>query len=175
MNFSSLINDCQINLGVEKLKLGAILSALEASEEWKKESSATTFRRYLKELNLEPNAMFQYMRVADVFIKDLSFDEARIRKIACVSMRTLEMAAKVITPANADEILNIITSMPRAEAIEELAGFSEKKMFEPGISKATRNLLRQLEDLSESSRIEFTNEIRKKLGPAQRAKEIFRA
>lgn len=172
MNYSSLIEQCQINLGVEKLKLGAILSSLEKSDVWRAETSATTFRRYLKELNLEPNAMFQYMGVANRLIHELNFTEDEIRRIASVSMRTLEVASRIINEENKQDILNIITSMPRAEAIEELECLGEgKKMFEEGVSKSTRSLLRKMEDMSESSRIEFMNEMRRKILPSQTDKD----
>jgi hypothetical protein len=61
---------------------------------------------------IEPKAARQYMAVAECFVLGLQLPVEELRKIAPVSMRVLVVAAKVATPDNWLQIVDIVSAMP---------------------------------------------------------------
>lgn len=119
------LKDIQSQIGLARIRLGAILCALEDSGAWEGRTAAKTFRRFVADEGIEPKAAVQYMKVARVFVFYLCLSAKDLRRISAASMRTLVEAAKVADESNRDEVLMIVTTLPRPEAIEalrELAG-----------------------------------------------------
>lgn len=149
-------------LGIEKLKLGTVLCLIQENESWKEDTVSSTFRGWLKEQNIEPNSAFQYMKVAQKYICELNVSNEVISRLALVGMSVLEKSLSVVTSDNVEEVVGIMTSMPRAEAIEELESMEqgEESLTQIKTSKTALKVLRAIEDLSHSSKIEVLNQIK---------------
>lgn len=117
----SSVKRLQTNMGMQRLRLGALLCLLEQSGEWQGRSNASSFRRFLIEEGLEPKAAYQYMRVAEAFVLRLQLPMEELRKIASSSMRVLSAAAKVANPENVLQLVDIASSLPRPEALDTIS------------------------------------------------------
>jgi hypothetical protein len=113
----------QTSMGMQRIRLGALLCVLQQSGEWEGRSNASSFRRFLIEEGIEPKAAYQYMRVADAFVLRLRLPTDELRKLAAASMRVLVAAAQVANPENALQLVDIVSSMPRPEALETIAQY----------------------------------------------------
>ncbi|MFD2274285.1 hypothetical protein ACFS07_33360 [Undibacterium arcticum] len=110
----------QRSMGLQRLRLGALLCVLEDSGEWAGRTDGSSFRRFLVEEGIEPKAASQYMRVARVFVLQLQLPVAELRRIGHASMRVLASAADIATPANVDRIIDLVATLPRPEALDAL-------------------------------------------------------
>jgi hypothetical protein len=140
----------QANLGMQRLRLGALLCVLEQSGEWEGRSNASSFRRFLIEEGIEPKAAYQYMRVAEAFVLRLQLPLEELRKLATASMRVLVEAAKVANRENMLHLVDIVSSMPRPEALETIAQhFGERQVNLPdGFSKPVATILDRVGELT---------------------------
>ena len=155
--------------GVARIIMGLHLATIQDTEGWKGRSGASSFRRFLLEEGLEPTAAYQYMTVARAFLLDHSVLPDRI---ALVSMRTLVLAAKYLTPtteadeSNVDMVIAIITTMPAAEALQslkeryELNEEAQEAAERPRISRAVTSILTKVEDLTIDARAELYQALR---------------
>jgi hypothetical protein len=110
----------QRDLGMGKLHTGALLCLLEQTGDWQGRTGGNSFRSFLVEEGIEPKAAAQYMRVAQTFVLDLAVPTAQLERICTASMRTLCEAARVANADNIEEVIDIVASLPRPEAIEAL-------------------------------------------------------
>ncbi len=111
-------------IGMSRLQLGAQLCLVHDSGIWRGKTHRRTFRGFLTDEGLDPRAAQQYMQVARVFVLQLMVDAVDLRRIARASMRTLSKAAGVVTPENVEQVVEIIATLPRPEALEELAALA---------------------------------------------------
>jgi hypothetical protein len=146
----SSVKRLQTNMGMQRIRLGALLCVLEQSGEWEGRSNASSFRRFLIEEGIEPKAAYQYMRVAQTFVLRLQLPLDELRKIASTSMRVLVEAAKVATADNVLQLVDIVSSMPRPEALEMIAShFGEAQSQLPeGYSKPVASILDRVGELT---------------------------
>jgi hypothetical protein len=146
----SSVKHLQAHLGMQRIRLGALLSVLEQSGEWEGRSNAGSFRRFLIEEGIEPKAAYQYMRVAEAFVLRLQLPIEELRKLATASMRVLTEAAKVASRENMLQLVDIVSSMPRPEALETIAqSFGERQATLPdGFSKPVATILDRVGELS---------------------------
>lgn len=146
----SSVKRLQTTMGMQRIRLGALLCVLEQSGEWEGRSNASSFRRFLIEEGIEPKAAYQYMRVAEAFVLRLQLPLEELRKMASASMRVLVAAAKVAKPDNALQLIDIVSSMPRPEALETIAEyFNESPTCLPdGYSKPVATILDRVGELT---------------------------
>lgn len=115
-----LLKTTQQKMGVGRVKLGALLCVIQENETWKGRTGSNTFRKFLIEEGIEPKAAMQYMLVAKTFVLDLGISAHDLNAICTASMRNLCLAAKIVRPQNLQEIMDILRSLPRAEAMYAL-------------------------------------------------------
>lgn len=146
----SSVKRLQTSMGMQRIRLGALLCVLEQSGEWEGRSNASSFRRFLIEEGIEPKAAYQYMRVAEAFVLRLQLPLEELRKIASSSMRVLVAAAKVANTDNVLQLVDIVSSMPRPEALETIAqGFGDEPSPLPDeFSKPVANILDRVGELT---------------------------
>ena len=147
----SNVKRLQVHMGMQKLRLGALLCVLEQSGEWEGRTNATSFRRFLIEEGIEPKAARQYMAVAERFVLGLQLPLEELRKIAPVSMRVLVEAAKVASPDNWEQIVDIVTSMPRPEALQTLQQYfacPDDTLLKKDYSKPVASILDRVGELT---------------------------
>jgi hypothetical protein len=146
----SNVKRLQTSMGMQRIRLGALLCVLEQSGEWEGRSNAASFRRFLIEEGIEPKAASQYMRVAEAFVLRLQLPIDEMRKIASASMRVLVAAAKVANPDNVLQLVDIVSSMPRPEALETITqhfGDGPARLPE-GFSKPVASILDRVGELT---------------------------
>lgn len=114
-----LLKQTQRKLGIGRIKLGALLYVIKSTDSWKGRGGQT-FRQFLIEEGFDPKAIYQYMKVAKCFVIDYQLDGATLEKIALASMRSLCLAVDVASPERMERIIEILASLPRPEANEEL-------------------------------------------------------
>jgi hypothetical protein len=146
----SSVKHLQTSMGMQRMRLGALLCVLEQSGEWEGRSNASSFRRFLIEEGIEPKAAYQYMRVAEAFVLRLQLPIEELRKIASSSMRVLVSAAKVANKDNVLQLVDIVSSMPRPEALDMIAqNFGDEPSWLPdGFSKPVANILDRVGELT---------------------------
>lgn len=148
----------RILIGVSRLSMGVNLAILFDSGGWRGRTGAKSFRRFLIEEGIEPKAATQYIQVARAFIIGHKVDP---RRIALVSMRLLVQAAKYLTPATVDEVVNVLSQLPAAEAkcaLEESFG-AVPTQLDPTkplpLSPAVHKALHALEEMTFEERSDF--------------------
>lgn len=160
-------------IGISRLRLGALLCVLHDSEGWRGKTSAKTFRAFLVEEGIEPKAYFQYMEVARRFVLELQCAKHQLEQLAGASMRALVLAARVVNESNLNEVVDILAFQPRPEAMESLtalatAAASEAEPSEEGAQRIVRSkpvgkILDQVGDLTMDQRSEL---VRALCGPS---------
>lgn len=152
------LKNVQKTIGMERIRMGALLCVLEQTGQWKGRSAGHTFRRFLQEEGIEPKAAMQYMRVAQVFVLNLQLPASELEKICAASMRTLSVAADVINLINMTDVIDIVATLPRPEAIETLEAY-RSTVSEPlstrRISQPVGKILDQVSDLTMEGRAEL--------------------
>lgn len=151
-------------LGMSRLVMGVYLATLQETDGWQGRTGATSFRRFLQEEGIEPQAAYQYLSVARSFVIEHGVDPERI---ALVSMRTLAEAAKYLHQAtderasNVDEVVCIVNTLPAAEALARLRELYElnadavELMQKPKMSKPVSHILGAVDMLTFEARAEL--------------------
>lgn len=112
------VRDAFATIGRERIRIGALLCVLFDSGEWRDISDARSWKAYVSEdEGIEWHAAVQYMQVARRFILELAVDDKIISRIARASMRALVEASKVVDQYNLEEVVILLETLPRAEAI----------------------------------------------------------
>lgn len=157
---------CQTGIGLARIRLGAILCALKDSGAWTHYGSAPSFHRFLINEGVEPKAAYQYMDVAQAFVLDMELPRETLEKMACASMRTLVEAARVVREDNLAEVISIVTTQPRPEAIEDLHKLHSLRfgLVDNGAPKAVRQIVNQVENLTHEQKIEVYQRLRVAVG-----------
>lgn len=146
------------HIGFQKIRMGAMLCVLEDTGDWRGRTAALSFRGFLLEEGIHPQAARQYMKVARKFILELAISTEDLLAISRASMRVLCAAADVAAPDNLAELVEIIASLPRPEALEEIqtrfAGQAER--FEAGsVSRPVGKILSEVGELTQVQRAEL--------------------
>lgn len=160
--------------GVARIVMGVHLVSLHDSEGWRGRTGAKSFRRFLQEECIEPTAAYQYMDVARAFVLEHGVAPARI---ALVSMRVLKAAIPFLKQddplqglnSNVDEVIDVITSLPSAEAQEALKEeFSPRADIEatkPRMSSSVSRILSHVDGLTFDQRSELYQALRAGTAP----------
>lgn len=163
-------------IGISRLRLGALLCVLHDSEGWRGKTSAKTFRAFLVEEGIEPKAYFQYMEVARRFVLELQCAKHQLEQLAGASMRALVLASRVVNDSNLNEVVDILAFQPRPEAMEALEALRAQQELkdQPGSalhsdgapqerlvrSKPVSKILDQVGDLTMDQKAELFRSLR---------------
>lgn len=143
--------------GIGRLKIGALLYLLKENGTWSGRGGSS-FRRFLIEHGFEPRAAQQCMKVSKCFVIDYSLHALELEKIATASMRNLTLAATIASPENIDRIIDILASLPRPEANEELLKLAPRIGKAPEVSPINK-ILDQMGNLTLDQRAELYRKI----------------
>ena len=180
----------QAEIGLARLRMGAALVALEDTGEWRGRTSKVTFRGFMSDEGIEPKAAYQYMQVARELVIRMDLSETQLKQISCASMRTLTYAGRVANDDNLDQVLAIVETLPRPEAIEALLELAPEHQEElppealrdgsaaefvqrfgkarlPPLSRSVTKILDQLGDLTMDQKAELYRVLRAGPVPAQ--------
>jgi len=153
------LKSAQRDLGMARFKLGTLLEVFRNNDKlW--EGHAGTFAGFLEEERIQYNGAQQFMKVARKFVLELKLSDRELSDLACVNFRILELAAKVITPENKEEVIANLTALGERDArttLEEmLEGDGEGKERKPPIvPKPVQTLMRRYRELPDDHRLAF--------------------
>lgn len=157
VDYYALLKITQRKQGMGRMKLGALLYLLKESGSWQGRGG-NSFRQFIVEHGLEPRAAQQYMKVAKCFVIDFHLQAPQLEKIASASVRNLVFASTIATPNNIENIIDILSSLPRPEAYEELSKIAPRIGTRPAPSQVNK-ILDQLGNLTLDERAEFYQKI----------------
>jgi hypothetical protein len=143
------------HIGFQKIRMGAMLCVMEETGEWRGRTAAQTFRGFLLEEGIHPQAARQYMKVARKFILELEISKDDLLAISRASMRVLCAAAEVATHDTLSELIDLIVSLPRPEAMEEIQiRFSQGAGAPPRTPLVSRPVGRILSEVGELTHLQ---------------------
>lgn len=147
--------------GQARLELGIFLEHVRSTEAWRLRNES--FASFLEEERINDKAAYQYMRVARRFALELAVDDGILAELAMVNMTTLDLAARVATPDNLEEILAIMTTLSERDARTELEAIEAQMDRQPtGKRREQRveKVLRLYRELPDDQRIDVRNVLR---------------
>lgn len=153
----------QRDFGLARLELGTLLEVFRSNDDlWK--GKASSFNSFLEEERIQANGAYQFMRVAKKFVLDLGLSDSELAELACVNFRILDMAAKIITPDNKDEVMALVLALGERDAKVALAemGELESAGAHNNVSGPVKALVRKYRDLPDDYRIEFLQQLEPK-------------
>lgn len=159
----NVLHRARRRFGAARFEMGAVLSTIHEHELWR--GKATSFATFLEDAKINSSAGYQYMRVARVFFFGLGLTAEEIDELASVPMSLLDLAAKVVTPENAYDVLGLLTTLNERDArtaIEEMiAGMPPPEIDEGGLRLSPRvaRLYAGFRDLPDDQRIEFMHRL----------------
>lgn len=157
------------DMGMARLRMGALLCVLEESGSWRGKTAASTFRNFMVEEGIEPKSAYQYMQVSRKFVLELKCDEPQLKKLAMSSMRALVAASKIVTPENLELVIDALATLPRPEAIEVFEEMAAAQLSSASIDPATHErtqlkpvnkLINGIDDLTLDQRSELYRRLR---------------
>lgn len=158
------IDAAHFQFGIARIQLGVLLERVRETEAWK--GRAESFTSFLEERRLTDSAAYQYMRVARKLFYELQLTDEQIAELATCNMSTLDLACKIITKDNAEEIVCLISALSRRDARAEIeAEISMRPAAEqarPRREPAIERMLRLYRELPDDQRIDFMNVLRPK-------------
>lgn len=157
MDHYDLLKVTQRKQGMGRLKMGALLVIIKENDGWKGRGG-NSFRQFLLEHGIEPKAALQYMCVAKCFVIDYRLSIQNLERIALASMRNLCFAASIAKPENVENIIDILASLPRPEAYEELQKLAPRiGKFQP--ASPVNKILDQVSNLTLDDRASLFTKI----------------
>ncbi len=164
----------RMRIGLSRLSIGYHLCRLKSSEAWRGRTGSKSFHRFMLEEGLEPKAAVQYMAVAQAYLIDHDIEP---RAIAGVSMRLLHSLIGRLRPSNVREIVDLLASLPAAEAraavedrfplggteIGEVVG-SEAGSAKPRLARGAYRIFTELDAMSFDERRDLYRALHLKVG-----------
>lgn len=117
------------------------------------------------------------MRVARAYFFGLKLDADALDELADVPMGVLDLAAKVVTPENVDDVIAQLTTLRERDAKAALEGMATAtpSPAEPtAVSPAVARMRKQFWDLPDDQRIEFMHLMQSPLAPPPAQASPFR-
>lgn len=156
-----MLSQARMRFGAARIEIGALLEVIRSKGLWVEH--AATFASYLEEYGLNDSAAYLYMRVARRFFFDLKLSQTQINSLSLVSMRVLDIAARIATPANKDDILAIVTTLNERDARVALSelGTNEAEStpklpdHRPKSSAKVAKIYREFRSLPDDQRLEL--------------------
>ena len=151
----------QREFGLARFELGTLLEVFRSNETlWK--GRGETFNSFLEEERIQANGAYQFMRVAKKFVLELGLSDSELAELACINFRILDIAAKIITPENKEEVMALILALGERDAkvaLAEMSAPEQSGSATPAVSQPVKSLMRRYRDLPDDYRIEFLSQV----------------
>lgn len=147
--------------GQARIEMGIFLEHIRRTEAWRLRNES--FAAFLEEERINDSAAYQYMRVARRFVFELAVSDAALAELALVNIGTLDLAVRVVTPENLDEVLAIVTTLSERDArveLEAMAPQAGDTAAAPRREPRLQKLLRLYRELPDDQRIDARNILR---------------
>jgi hypothetical protein len=146
-------------LGTARFELGTLLEVFRTNGAlWR--GRAESFYAFLEEERIQADGAKQFMRVAKKFVLDLKLDETTLDELACVNFRILDLAARIITRENQEEVLALVLALGERDAkvaLSELTGANVEP--EQRMARDVRSLMRRFRELPDDYRSAFMEQL----------------
>ena len=156
----------QRELGLARFELGTLLEVFKNNESlWR--GRAESFHGFLEEERISADGARQFMRIAKKYVLELGLSDEILAELACVNFRILDMAAKIITPENKEEVLAMVIALGERDArvaLSELGDEATGNINNNGMPKEIRSLLRRFRALPDDFRATFLSQFRQQSG-----------
>ena len=154
------LKDTQRTLGLARLEMGTLLEVFKNNEAlWRGRSDS--FHSFLEEERIQPDGAKQFMRVAKKYVLDLGLSDDILAELACVNFRILDMASKMITPENQEEIIGLLVALGERDAraaLNEMNAPGKESKFTNDVPDDVRALMRKFRAMPDDYRIAFLAE-----------------
>lgn len=151
----------QREFGLARMELGMLLEVFKTNEDlWR--GRAQSFGAFLEEERIHSAAAAQFMKVAKCFVIDMALSNSELADIATANWRILEVATRIITPENRDDVLAILSALGEKDARAALEDFEANKapLTAPRKrAKAVDSVMRKYRDLPQDQQIDFLREV----------------
>lgn len=151
------IGQSQSNFGMVRLKIGALLIAVQDKELWR--GRAESFGAYLDDHKIKRAAAKQYMGVAEKLLLEFKLTEAEILSISKCSMSTMLKACEIMTRDNREEIIGVLENLSDKDAAHVLGDYQayQEPLTKQGKAppKQIRRIVQSYFDLPADMRTEF--------------------
>ncbi len=152
----------QRELGLARFELGTLLEVFKTNDSlWK--GRAESFHSFLEEERISADGAKQFMRVAKKYVLELGLSDEILADLACVNFRILDLAAKIITPDNMDDVLPIIIALGERDArvaLQELGDVPSGNKEDNGVPKEVQALMRRFRAMPDDFRVTFLSQFR---------------
>lgn len=151
----------QREFGLARMEIGTILEMFKSNDVlWK--GRAESFNAFLEEERIQANGANQFMRVAKAFVLDHKLNNEELADIATANFRILELAAKVITPENRDDVIALLSVLGERDARAALLEMADGEIVlsQPSQQmKSVRSLMRRFHELPDDERSAFLSKV----------------
>lgn len=152
------LKDAQRRFGAVRLEIGTILQAFKDNKLW--EGIGENFGQFLEQEKVNSSFAYQTMLIARKFLFELKVTPAEFEKLSLVNMRTLYKAAKVITPENRDDVIDIVTLLHERDAVDALAEMEGRLPVPERVDARVGRIVREFRSLPDDLQIDFLNSLR---------------
>lgn len=152
----------QREFGMARLELGTILETIKNNEFlWR--GRAASFNAFLEEERIQPNGAYQFMKVAKAFVLDHKLSNEELGDIATANFRVLELAARVITPENREDVIALLSALGERDARASLLEMEQESQQaasgKPAQPTPVKSLMRKFRDLPDDQRSAFLSQV----------------
>jgi N-glycosylase/DNA lyase len=155
--FYRRLKETQHRYGMARFEMAILLEEIRTKELWR--GKAETFAAFLEEERINESAAYQYMRVARKFFHEIQLNDTEFEKLACINMRILDLAAKIITQENRNEVLDIVMALGERDARLSLEEMKEAEEGEGAANTAVSGFVRRYRQLPNELRMEALQQI----------------
>lgn len=151
----------QREFGLARFELGTLLEVFRANDNlWK--GRGQSFSSFLEEERIQANGAQQFMRVAKKFVLELGLSDTELAELACVNFRILDIAARIITPENKEEVMALVLALGERDAkvaLAEMADPEQATSSASSVSSPVKSLMRRYRELPDDYRLEFLSQV----------------
>lgn len=155
--FYRRLKETQRRYGMARFEMAILLEEIRTKELWK--GKAETFAAFLEEERINESAAYQYMRVARKFFYEIKLSDAEFQELACINMRILDLAAKIINQENRNEVLDIVMALGERDARLSLSEMKDPEEGEGAASNAVSGFVRRYYQLPNELKMEAIQQL----------------
>lgn len=155
--FYRRLKETQQRYGMARFEMAILLEEVRTKELWK--GKAETFAAFLEEERINESAAYQYMRVARKFFYEIKLSDKEFQNLACVNMRILDMAAKIINEENRNDVLDIIMALGERDARLSLSEMQESEVEGGAARNVVSGFVRRYRQLPNELKMEALQQI----------------
>ena len=92
----------------------------------------------------------------------MGLSDTELAELACVNFRILDIAARIITPENKEEVMALVLALGERDAkvaLAEMADPEQATSSASSVSSPVKSLMRRYRELPDDYRLEFLSQV----------------